>query len=78
MIAPTKAIATYAVTTLSLLTKGPKNVIGKAPGFTSLPAVTPMLAKRSPQNKSALLSLAALPQRGTWLKIREINTLKSP
>ena len=78
MIAPTKAIATYAVTTLSLLTKGPKNVIGKAPRFTSLPAVTPKLTKGSRQKKSAPLSLAELPQRGTWLKIREINTLKSP
>src|ERR1700687_5561327 len=57
MIAPTKAIATYAVTTLSLLTKGPKNVIGKAPWFTSLPAVTPKIANRSRRKKSVLLSL---------------------
>jgi hypothetical protein len=37
-MAPTKANATYAVTTLSLLSKGPTKVIGKAPWFTSLPA----------------------------------------
>src|SRR6202158_3008500 len=57
MIAPTKAIATYAVTTLSLLTKGPKNVIGKAPWFTSLPAVTRKIANRARRKKSVLLSL---------------------
>ena len=37
-MAPTKAKARYAVTTLSLLSKGPTKVIGKAPWFTSLPA----------------------------------------
>jgi hypothetical protein len=70
MIAPTKAIATYAVTTLSLLTKGPKNVIAKAPWFTSLPAVTPKIANRSRRKKSVLLPLATSRQRATWLKIR--------
>ncbi len=77
MIAPTKANATYAVTTLSLLTNGRMKVIGKTPRFTSLPAVTPKLANRSRRKKSALLSLATFPQRATWLKIREINALKS-
>ena len=68
-MAPTKANATYAATTLSLLTKGPVKVIGKAPWFTSLPVVTIKIAIRSRPKKSALLSLhrlAALP--ATWLK----------
>jgi len=34
-MAPTKAIAKYAATTLNLLTKGPMKVIGKSPWFTS-------------------------------------------
>jgi len=39
-MAQTKANATYAVTTLNLLTNGPMKVIERAPWFTSLPAVT--------------------------------------
>lgn len=34
-MAPTKANATYATTTLTLLTNGPVKVIGNAPWFTS-------------------------------------------
>jgi hypothetical protein len=34
-MAPTKANATYAATTLNLLTKGPVKVIWKAPWFKS-------------------------------------------
>jgi len=54
-MAPTKAIAAYAVTTLILLTKGPSKVIAKSPSFTSLPTQFLRLAKRSRRKKSALL-----------------------
>jgi hypothetical protein len=54
-MAPTKAMAAYAVTTLTLLTKGPSKVIAKSPSFTSLPAQRRKLAKRSRGKKSALL-----------------------
>jgi hypothetical protein len=54
-MAPTKAIATYAVTTLSLLTKGPKEAIRKSPWFTSLPAVTRKVANGSRSKKAGLL-----------------------
>ena len=69
-MAPTKANARYAVTTLSLPTK----VMGNAPWFTSLPALTNKVTNRSRWKKSALLSLAP----ATWLKNSEINALKSP
>jgi len=49
-MAPTKAIATYAVTTLSLLTK----VIGKSPLFTSLPVVTRKTSKAFRPEKVSL------------------------
>jgi hypothetical protein len=39
-MAPTKAIATYAVTTLSLLTRGLTKSIGKAPWVHVVPAIT--------------------------------------
>ena len=54
-MAPTKAIAAYAVTTLILLTKGPSEIIAKSPSFTSLPAQLPKLANRSRRKKSAML-----------------------
>jgi hypothetical protein len=54
-MAPTKAIAAYAVTTLTLLIKGPSKVIAKSPSFTSLPAQLAKLAKRSRRKKSAML-----------------------
>src|SRR6266852_3130266 len=53
---------------------------GNAPWFTSLPAVTRKLAKRSGRKKSAPLSIPAVStaaSRPTWLKSREINALKS-
>jgi hypothetical protein len=49
-MAPTKANATYAVTTLSLLTK----VIGKSPWFTSLPVVTRKTSKPFQPEKVSL------------------------
>jgi hypothetical protein len=52
-MAPTKANATYAVTTLSLLTK----VMGELPWFTSLRAITQTQASGSGTKKSTLLSL---------------------
>jgi hypothetical protein len=54
-MAPTKAMAAYAVTTLTLLTQGPSKVIAKSPSFTSLPAQLTKLAKRSRLKKSAML-----------------------
>jgi len=54
-MAPTKAMAAYVVTTLTLLNKGPSNVIAKSPSFMSLPARRMKLAKRSRRKKSALL-----------------------
>ena len=54
-MAPTKAMAAYAVTTLTLPIKGPSKVIAKSPSFMSLPAQLPKLAKRSRRKKSALL-----------------------
>ena len=50
-MAPTKAMAAYAVTTLTLLTKGPSKVIATSPSFTSLPAQLCNIAKRSRPKK---------------------------
>jgi hypothetical protein len=46
-MAPTKANATYAVTTLSLLTM----VMGILPWFTSYPQITPQANKAFPAEK---------------------------
>jgi hypothetical protein len=48
-------MAAYAVTTPTLLTKGPSEVIAKSPSFTSLPAQRRKLAKRSRRKKAAML-----------------------
>jgi len=58
-MAPTKAIAAYAVTTLTLPTKRPSKVIAKSPSFTSLPAQLSKLANRSRRKKSAMLLYCA-------------------
>jgi hypothetical protein len=81
MMAPTKAKATYAVTTLSVPTKGLMKGIVAFPGFTR--ARPERLTQQSvPGEKSQrccpsrhLHSSARVP---TWLKIRENNALKSP
>ena len=73
-MAPTKAKATYAVTTLSLLTK----VMGMLPWFTSLARCNATASDRFRRKKSVLLSFARRMRRMTWLKNREINALKSP
>jgi hypothetical protein len=78
-MAPTKANATYAVTTLSLVTKGP---IGITPWFASLAVVTLQASKPFRPEKVSLAALSRLlhsaePQP-TWLKNSEINALKSP
>jgi hypothetical protein len=53
MIAPTKAMARYAVNTLSPLTK----VMGKLPWLTSLPALMRQFTKPfSPQKVSAAVT----------------------
>jgi hypothetical protein len=54
-MAPTKAMAAYAVTTLTLLIKGPSELIAKSPLFTLLPAQRRKLAKRSRRKKAAML-----------------------
>jgi hypothetical protein len=81
-MAPTKANATYAVTTLSLVTKGPMKAIGKTPWFTSLPVVTLQASKPFRPEKVSLAALSRLlhsvEPRPTWLKNSEINALKSP
>ena len=59
-MAPTKANATYAATTLSLLTKGPVKVIWKAPWFTSAARCNDELKHSFPTEKSASLSLRSL------------------
>ena len=66
-MAPTKANATYAVTTLSLLTK----VMGTfLPWFTSCPQITRKASKAFPAEKGSFavnpgISTAALPP-ATW------------
>jgi hypothetical protein len=81
-MAQTKANATYAVTTLSLLTKGPNEIIRISPWFTSLPAVTSNASKRFRAEKVSLAVTHDIPAHAaapaTWLKSREINALKSP
>jgi hypothetical protein len=79
-MAPTKAIARYAVTTLRLLTKGPKKAIGKSPWFTSLPA-NAQNSKRFRPDKVSPAALSRNPRReppAAWLKIRENRALISP
>jgi hypothetical protein len=71
MIAPTKANATYAVTTLSLLT-----VMGRSL-FTSLPASNADIYQAIPGQKSKARCPCTAESKSTWLKTREINMLKS-
>jgi hypothetical protein len=81
-MAPTKANATYAVTTLSLLTKGPNedileislvHVAARCNAKTSKPfpaeKVSSAVAPRYPCHAAAPI---------TWLKTRENKALKSP
>jgi hypothetical protein len=81
-MAPTKAIARYAVTTLSLLTKGPMKVIGKSPWFTSLARSNAESSKAFQAEKVSLaalfLTVETLEPHPTWLKTRKNNALKSP
>jgi hypothetical protein len=53
-MAPTKAIATYAITTLILPTKGPSKVIEISLVHVTARS-TPKVAKRSRRKKSAVL-----------------------
>jgi hypothetical protein len=77
-MAPTKAKATYAATTLSLLTK----VMGSAPLVHVVPAINAKASKAFPAKKVSVpvyLHLSTAEERGqSWLKTREINALKSP
>jgi len=81
-MAPTKAIATYAVTTLSLPTKGPIKVIGEFSLVNVAAHLTPKASPAFPAEKVSLAALLASGDRAqppaTWLKIHEINALKSP
>jgi hypothetical protein len=58
-MAPTRAKARYAVTTLNLVTNG-RTTIFKPPKVTSLPTVTHKLTMRSVSKKSALLSVRGI------------------
>lgn len=81
-MAPTKAIATYAVTTLSLPTKGPIKVIGELSLVNVADHLTREASSVFPADKVSLAALSPPLHRATpwptWLKIREINALKSP
>ena len=81
-MAPTRAKARYAATTLNPLTKGPKAIFFKPPRFASLSAITHQ-ANNGFQAKK--VSLAVYPRHldgaqwpATWLKTREIKALMSP
>ena len=80
-MAPTKAIATYAVTRLILLTKGPSKVIAKSPSLCHCP-LNAEASKAFPTQKvshAALLSLVhSMLAAATWLKKCENNALKKP
>jgi hypothetical protein len=80
-MAPTRAKARYAVTTLNLLTTGPKAIF-KPPRFASLSATTHQANNGFHAKK---VSLAVYPRHlggaqwpATWLKTREIKALMSP
>jgi hypothetical protein len=81
-MAPTKAKATYAVTTLSLLTKGPNEDIleislGSLPARCNAKTSKPFLPEKvSPAVAPRASRHAAAPI--TWLKTRENKALKSP
>ena len=81
-MAPTKANATYTVTTLSLLAKGPMKVIGEISLVDVAARLTTEASKAFPGDKVSLAALLSFVgcagPRTTWLKIHEINALKSP
>ena len=76
-MAPTNAKATYAVTTLSLLTKVMDDSLVHV-----VPALTIKASKAFPAKKVRFPVRCPLSTAGTgpdsWLKTREINALKSP
>jgi hypothetical protein len=76
-MAPTKAKATYAATTLSLLTKVTENSLVHVAARCN--------AQTSKRFRAEKVSAAVYPchpgcegSPATWLKKREINALKSP
>jgi hypothetical protein len=77
-MAPTNAKATYAVTTLSLLTK----VMETTSRFTSCPQLTFKASKAFPGKKVSFPVRCPYSTGGTglesWLKTREIKALMSP
>jgi hypothetical protein len=79
-MAVTKAIATYAVTTLSLLTKGPKKAIWEISLVTSLPANVENSKRFRPDKGSpaALSRNLRAEAPATRLKIRENKALMGP
>jgi hypothetical protein len=83
-MAPTKAKATYVVTTLNLLTKG-LTAIGRSLGSglrSGLPAKNARNYQSVPGAKSQRCCRSRAPAQrahpAAWLKIHEINALKSP
>jgi hypothetical protein len=80
-MAQTKAKATYAVTTLSLLTKGLTVIAGAPLDSRRAPALNSKVSKAFPAEKvSGAVHPAPLHRAcaaATWLKIRKNNALKS-
>ena len=75
-MAPTKAKATYAVMTLSLLTKG-LTAIEDAPLVHVCPRRTREASKGFRYEKVSAAVPPAFPHAKAWLKIHEVNMLKS-
>lgn len=73
-IAPTKAKATYAATTLNLLAM----VMATLPDEFAAHITPQTLTGELAAKKSASLSLADSAAHATWLKPRENNALMSP
>jgi len=57
-MAPTKAMAAYAATTLTLLTKGPSEVIAKSPSFDVTARSTLQASKAFPAQKGSDAALS--------------------
>lgn len=70
------------MTTLSLLTKGPIKVIGEISLVDVAARLTTEASKAFRADKVSLAALSPFVRcaasRATWLKIHEINALKSP
>jgi hypothetical protein len=77
-MAPTKANAAYAATTLRLLAKGAMKVIGKFSLVHVAAGINAEASNRFPAEKSQRYCHSQCLPQAAWLKRREINMLKSP